>query len=196
MSFLEALQDALNLWTVGVLPAPRLSEDTVSEWSDWLSPKLTHCPPPQKTRRRWTEPEDQLLREVVQRYQCDWKKVGQHFPGKPKSAVKRRWQNRFDPDLKRTPWTPQEDSIIKELRARIGPVWKEIAKALPGRPPDVVKNRYYGHIKRLQDIRDRKLGKAAVDPTPRRDTTDWDGLLAEALLKTEVVSGRGARTHS
>ena len=80
--------------------------------------------------------------------------------------------------------------------SRIGPVWKEIAKALPGRPPDVVKNRYYGHIKRLQDIRDRKLGKAAVGPTPRRDTTDWDGLLAEALLKTEVVSGRGARTHS
>jgi len=167
----------------------------VSECSDWLSPKLTHCPP-QKTGGRWTEPEDQLLREVVQRYQCDWRKVGQHFPGKPKSAVKRRWQNRFDPDLKRTPWTPQEDSIIKELRARIGTVWKEIAKALPGRPPDVVKNRYYGHIKRLQDIRDRKLGKAAVDPTPRRDTTDWDGLLAEALLKTEVVSGRGARTHS
>jgi hypothetical protein len=114
--------------------------------------------PPKKQRKtpEWTETEDQLLRLVTQRYYPDWKRIGKYFPGKPKSVIRRRWDNNFDPERKQTMWTEEEDQTIKTLIAEKGQKWKEIAKSLPGRPPDMVKNRYYGHIKRFEDIKDRK----------------------------------------
>ena len=70
--------------------------------------------------------------------------------------------------------------MIQELLTSVGRVWKEIAKALPGRPPDMVKNRYYGHIKRLQDIRDRKVREAEVETgLLGACSADWEGLLVQ-----------------
>jgi len=168
MSFYEAMQAAVLKWEEAeaqlALPTSTMA---CSDSLDFSSQTPGSEKPSRRWTRskKWTDSEDKLLIEVAQRYQPDWKKVGKFFPGKPKSAVRRRWENRFDPDIRKTPWTSEEDNAIQELLSRIGPVWKEIAKALPGRPPDMVKNRYYGHIKRMQDIRDRKVRAAAAETT-------------------------------
>jgi hypothetical protein len=132
----------------------------------------------------WSETQDQLLIEVAQRLHFNWKRISRYFPDKHKSAIRRRWENRFDPGRKQTIWTEEEDEIIKALVAQKGPKWKEIAKSLSGRPPDMIKNRYYGHIKRKQDIKDRKDLEAANAGLP-----DWEELLAEPIKQLSVHTG-------
>jgi hypothetical protein len=162
MSFFTSLQEAAELWEeeeerqIFSSFDPEYS-DTLKETPENSDLEGTQCPIRKIARtRRWTDFEDQLLVEIVPRHKRDWKKIAKYFPGKPKSAVRRRWENKFDPDIKKTPWTQAEDRAILTLLAHFGPVWKEISKGLPGRPPDIVKNRYYGHIKRMQDIKQKK----------------------------------------
>lgn len=104
----------------------------------------------------WKEEDDKLLQELALKFHQNWRQIAKFFPGKPKSVVIRRWENKLNPEIKRSAWTEEEDLVLLATLEEVGPVWKEIAKKLPGRPPDMVKNRYYGHIKRLKDIQAKK----------------------------------------
>ena len=96
---------------------------------------------------KWTKEEDTLLKSLTADQEPDWDQVSTHFPNRHKSEVQRRWENCFDPRIKKTPWTLEEDAQILSLLTRFGSVWKRIAKYMDGRPPDHIKNRYYGHLK-------------------------------------------------
>jgi len=44
-----------------------------------------------------------------------------------------RWFNHLNPDIKKLPWTDEEDRIVIQWHQQIGNKWAEIAKRLPGR---------------------------------------------------------------
>lgn len=151
---------------------PRGEEEDVTQALPILPPILSKKSPktpktPLKQRiPKWSESEDQLLLSIVPHSRVNWKVISRHFPGKHKSAIRRRWENKFDPNMKKSKWTEEEDAAVVALVAEKGMIWKEIAKSLPGRPPDMVKNRYYGHIKRMQDLKEEKEREAAGRKLP------------------------------
>lgn len=152
MAFLDSLTEAAEEWELDALLTLPLDSPTASQptstSSSHVRPAKCQASKPNPKTTQWTSEEDELLKRLVPRLKPDWKKISEHFPGRPKSAVRRRWENRFDPGIKKTAWTEAEDLMVLTLLERIGPIWKDIAEHLPGRPPDMVKNRYYGHIKR------------------------------------------------
>lgn len=49
--------------------------------------------------------------------------------------------NHLDPDVKKGEWTEEEDAILVAAQAEHGNAWTTIARLLPGRSENTVKNR-------------------------------------------------------
>lgn len=90
----------------------------------------------------WTAEEDVRLKELVAEYGPRWSVVAEKLPGRIGKQCRERYLNHLDDKIKRGPWTPQEDAILWEAHNTRGNRWCQIAKLLPGRPENAVKNRY------------------------------------------------------
>lgn len=110
----------------------------------------------------WTAEEDRLLVEYVRLHgEGRWNSVarlaGLKRNGK---SCRLRWVNYLRPDLKRGQITPHEERIIVELHARWGNRWSTIARSLPGRTDNEIKNYWRTHFKKKAKLSPDNSDKA------------------------------------
>ncbi|KAL8267618.1 hypothetical protein R6Q59_004962 [Mikania micrantha] len=93
-------------------------------------------------RGAWTVEEDSLLIHYINRHgDGRWntlaKSAGLKRTGK---SCRLRWLNYLKPDTKRGNLTPQEQLLILNLHSKWGNRWSKIARHLPGRTDNEIKN--------------------------------------------------------
>lgn len=119
-----------------------------------------HCCTKQKVKRGlWSPEEDEkLARFITTHGHGSWSSVpklaGLQRCGK---SCRLRWINYLRPDLKRGSFSAQEERTIIDVHRILGNRWSQIAKHLPGRTDNEVKNFWNSCIK-------KKLLAQGLDP--------------------------------
>lgn len=117
----------------------RTGQECFQRWK-----KLKPC----KKRRPWDPSEDQKLHELFKTHGTDWAGIASKLFGRSGKQVRERFLNTLDPSINKEKWSKQEDKIILTMYYQIGSKWSEISKVLKNRPENMVKNRFYSHIKK------------------------------------------------
>ncbi|CAO2039858.1 unnamed protein product [Urochloa humidicola] len=142
----------------------------------------------------WTPEEDKILVDYIQANgHGSWrmlpKLAGLNRCGK---SCRLRWTNYLRPDIKRGPFSPEEQKSIVQLHAIVGNKWSMIAAQLPGRTDNEIKNYWNTHLKkqlRRMGLADPPPGPAAGCPAARH-MAQWETarLEAEARLSLSLLA--------
>ncbi|XP_039043511.1 transcription factor MYB59-like [Hibiscus syriacus] len=128
----------------------------------------------------WTDQEDMILINFVhlfghRRWDYIAKVSGLNRTGK---SCRLRWVNYLHPGLKRGKMTPQEERLVLELHAKWGNRWSRIARKLPGRTDNEIKNYWRTHIRKKAQEKKKPMsrtGKVSFYDTGGPNTAASEG---------------------
>lgn len=133
----------------------RNSIQCLHRWTKILKPGLVKGP--------WTPEEDgRLLAWVKAEGPTKWAQCAVYIQGRSGKQCRERWLNNLNPDLKKGGWTEEEDEAIFQLYQQYGSSWSKIAKSMPGRTENAIKNRFYSTLRKLAADKKKLMGEGLI----------------------------------
>ena len=138
-----------------------------------------------KIRNKFTQEEDQKLRELVRIHgDRSWSTIASLMKTRSQRQCRERWKHYLscDTDELKNSWTKEEDEIILNKFNELGAKWTKIARELPGRSDLQVKNRFLKHLSHNDKIESDEIIETFI--------TDDENKKDEYLLDTNFSANQ------
>jgi len=129
-----------------------------------------------------------MLADLVKEHGTkNWRFIASHLKGRLPKQCRERWCNQLDPHIRKDALTPKEWSLVRAAHEKLGNRWADIAKLIPGRTANHIKNQWNTMLRRMcvQQGRKRKRSGRSSNEDDISLEEDFEGDELESLSEND-----------